>query len=82
MDKRAAKCPLAAGTKTTVQRIPHTVHVDQHNIILDVLGGYSKGLERTVRVLVGRKRKEVLIKMQKSVLASSLQIARHFKIMT
>ena len=56
--------------------------IDQHNIILDVLGGYSKRLERTVWVLVGRKSKEVLIKMQKSVLASSSHIARHFKIMT
>ena len=56
--------------------------IDQHNIILDVLGGYSNGLERTVRVLVARKSKEVLIKMQKSMLASSLHIARHFKIMT
>ena len=44
------------------------------------MGGYSKGLERTVRVLVGRKSKEVLIKIQKLVLASSLHAARHFKI--
>ena len=44
--------------------------IDQDNIFLDVLGGYSKGLERTVEVLVGRKSKEVLVKMQKPVLIS------------
>ena len=54
----------------------------EDNIILDVLGGYSKGLEKTVRFLVGRKSKEVLIKMQKTVLASILHIACHFKITT
>ena len=86
MDNRAAKdqdktekyAPLRLELKQQFKGYS----IDQHNIILDVLGGYSKGLERTVRALVGRKSKEVLIKMQKSVLTSSLHIARHFKIMT
>lgn len=34
--------------------------IHQHNIILDVLGGYSKELKDTVRQLVGARSKDVL----------------------
>lgn len=56
--------------------------IHQHNIILDVLGGYSKELKDTVRQLVGARSKDVLLKMQKSVLSNSLHIARFFNITT
>ena len=56
--------------------------IHQHNIILDVLGGYYKELQDTVRQLVGARSKDVLPKMQKSVLLNSLHMARFFKIMT
>ena len=56
--------------------------IHQHDIILDVLGGYSKELEDTVRQLVGARGKDVLLKMQKSVLSDSLHITEFFKIMT
>ena len=46
------------------------------------VGGYSKDLESTIRTLTGSRRKQVLLKMQKAVLSSSLSIARHFKVMT
>ena len=55
----------------------------QFNIIMDVLGGYSKELESTIRSLVGVLRgREVLLKMQKGVLSQSLNIARYFKVLT
>ena len=57
--------------------------VKQFNIIMDALGGYSKELESRIRSLVGVPRgREVLLKMQKVVLSQSLNIARHFKVLT
>ena len=57
--------------------------VKQFNVVMDVLGGYSKELESTIRSLVGFSRgREVLLKMQKVVLSQSLNTARHFKVLT
>ena len=61
---------------TAIQRI------EQFNIIMDVLGGYSIELEEKVRKiskLVGRKDSQVLVKMQKAVILRTLNIARNFK---
>ncbi|CAH3139315.1 unnamed protein product [Porites lobata] len=55
--------------------------VKQFDILMDVLVGYSKELESTMRTLTGSRSKEVLLKMQKTVLSSSLSIARLFKVM-
>ena len=45
------------------------------NIIIDVLGGYSKELCSSVRDFLGAERsRECLRRMQKSVLSSSLNI--------
>ena len=48
--------------------------VEQFNVIIDVLGGYSKHLEKSVRKLLER--------MQKSVISNTLNIARTFNINT
>ena len=56
--------------------------VRQYNIIMDVLGGWSKEKEISVRSLVGRKTTQVLEKMQKAVLSATLNIARTFKVVT
>ena len=57
--------------------------INQVNIIIDVLGGYSKELYSSVRDLLGAKRsRECLRRMQKSVLSSSLNIARSFKVLS
>ena len=53
--------------------------LEQFNIIMDVLGGYSTELEEKMRELVGRKGSQVLVKMQKAVISSTLNIARTFK---
>ena len=57
--------------------------VHQYNIIMDVLGGWSKETEISVRSLVGRKTTQVLEpRMQKAVLSATLNIARTFKVVT
>ena len=56
--------------------------VHQYNIIMDVLGGWSKETEISVRSLVGRKATQVLEKMQKAVLLATLNIVRTFKVVT
>ena len=57
--------------------------VEQYNVIIDVLGGYSKHVEKSVRKLLGARARGVLIeRMQKSVILKTLNIARTFKINT
>ena len=56
--------------------------ITQINIVMDVLGGFSKGLRCSMREILGAKRsRDVLGRMQKSVLSSSLNIARTFKVL-
>ena len=61
------------------ERYPgYTVH--QYKIIMDVLGGWSRTMQEGLRKLLGEKTKDVLRNMQKSVVSSTLNIARMFKI--
>ncbi|XP_068737747.1 uncharacterized protein [Montipora capricornis] len=53
--------------------------VQQCNIIIDALGGWSKDVEETMKKLVGARSKCVLEKMQKATISYSLHIARYFK---
>ena len=61
------------------QRYP-VYEINQCNVILDVLGGWSKDLDVTLQKLVGSKDKGVLKKMQKACLTGTLNIARTFKV--
>jgi len=54
--------------------------IKQYNIIIDALGGCSKEVEQNVKDIVGDKFEIILRQMQKSILTSSLHIARHFKL--
>ena len=54
--------------------------VKQCNIIMDVLGGWCRSLEVTLKELVGSKSKGVLHNMQKAVLSGTLNIFRTFKV--
>lgn len=54
--------------------------VNQYNIIMDVLGGCSKEVERNIKEFVGDKCESIMHQMQKEILASSLHIARMFKL--
>ena len=53
--------------------------VQQCNIIIDAMGGWSKELEQTMKKLLGARSKGVLKKMQKATISYSLHIARTFK---
>lgn len=53
----------------------------QHNIIIDVLGGYSQDHTKILEQLVGNRYRSVAAQMQKSVITSSLHIARSFKVL-
>ncbi|PFX16671.1 hypothetical protein AWC38_SpisGene19040 [Stylophora pistillata] len=58
-------------------------NIIQYNIIIDVLGGYSKDLKKSVRELVGSERSTaVLGRMQKSVVSSSLKIFESHELKT
>ena len=55
--------------------------VSQHNIIMDVLGGYSKDVRKSIKCLVGDRCDLVLKQTQKAMLSCTLNIARNFKIL-
>ena len=54
--------------------------VNQYNIIIDVLGGCSKEVEKNIKELVVDKCESIMRQMQKAILSSSLHIARMFKL--
>ena len=53
--------------------------VEQYNIITDVLGGWSRDVDLTMRKLFGSKGYDILRRMQKATISSSLNIVRTFK---
>ena len=61
------------------QRYPE-YRVRQFNIIVDVLGGYSRDVRKALKELVGDKSDTIALQIQKSVITSSLNIARRFKL--
>ena len=56
--------------------------VEQYNVIIDVLGGWSRDLDTTMRKMLGPRRRDVLLSMQRAVISSTLNIARTFKVIT
>ena len=63
------------------QQFP-TYTVKQFNIIIDVLGGWSREVDLAMRELFGTRGGDVLLRMQKAVISHSLNIARTFKVLT
>ena len=61
------------------QRYPE-YRVRQFNIIVDVLGGYSRDVRKALKELVGDKSDTIALQIQKSDITSSLNIARRFKL--
>ena len=56
--------------------------ITQYNIIIEVLGGWSKDFDATLQKLVGNRAKDVLSKKQKACLSGTLNIASVFKVVT
>ena len=72
-------------TKYSLLRLKQTnrypeCKVNQYNIIIDVLGGCSKGVEKNIKELVGDKCESIMRQRQKTILSSSSHIARMFKL--
>ena len=63
------------------QQFP-TYTVKQFNIIIDVLGGWSREVDLAMRELFGTRGGDVLLRMQKAVISHSLNNARTFKVLT
>ena len=66
-----------------IKRYPN-YKIVQLNVIMDVLGGcnWSKELEVQMNRIFGSRTLDILKRMQKAVLSSSLNIARTFKVIT
>ena len=64
-----------------IKRYPNYKMV-QLNVIMDVLGGWSKELEGQMNRIFDSRTLDILNRMQKAVLSSSLNIARTFKVIT
>ena len=56
--------------------------VEQCNIIIDVLGGWSRDVDLTMRKLFGSSGYDVLRRIQKATISSSLNIVRAFNVAT
>ena len=64
-----------------IKRYPN-YKIVQLNVIMDVLGGWSKELEVQMNRIFGSRTVDILKRMQKAALSSSLNIARTFKVIT
>ena len=64
-----------------IKRYPNYKMV-QLNVIMDLLGGWSKEIEVQMNRIFGSRTLDILKRMQKAVLSSSLNIARTFKVIT
>ena len=53
--------------------------VEQYKVKIDVLGGYSNHLEKSVRKLLGARARSVFERMQRSIISNTLNIARTFR---
>ena len=75
-EKTIKYAPLRAELK---ERCPG-YQVTQYNIIIDVLGGYSREVKQALKKLVGDRSNSIAFKMQTSALSNSLRIAKSVKI--
>ena len=55
--------------------------ITQYNIVMNILGGWSTSIEVSLSQSLGDKCKEVLKRMQRSIMWSSLKIVQTFKVL-
>ena len=53
--------------------------IRQYNIIIDVLGGWSREVDEAMTELFGARGGEILLRMQKAVISHTLNITRTLK---
>ena len=49
--------------------------VEQYNVIIDILAGWSRDLDNTMRKMLGPRARDVLLRIQRAVISSTLNIA-------
>ena len=54
--------------------------IKQYNIVIDVLGGYSRDLSQVLRDLVEEASSKVALRMHMSVITSTLHVTHYVKI--
>ena len=54
--------------------------VEQYSVIIDLLGGCSKPIEKSLGKLLGARARGLLERMQKSAISNTFNIARTFEI--
>ncbi|XP_068689787.1 uncharacterized protein [Montipora capricornis] len=81
--KCAEKTSKYARLRYELRRRYPVYKIEQHNIIIDALGGSSRSVKESLRQLVGSGRcNSVLRNMQKAVVSTSLNIARTLKVLS
>ena len=80
-EKDAEKTTKYGSLRWELQQRYPDYRVTQFNIIVDVLGGYSRDVRKALKELVGDKSDAIALQIQKSVITSSLNIARRFKLL-
>ena len=80
-EKDAEKTTKYGSLRWELQQRYPDYRVTQFNIIVDVLGGYSRDVTKALKELVGDKSDTIALQIQKSVITSSLNIARRFKLL-
>ena len=80
-EKDAEKTTKYGSLRWELQQRYPDYRVTQFNIIVDVLGGYSRDVRKALKELVGDKSDIITLQIQKSVITSSLNIARRFKLL-
>ena len=56
--------------------------IRQYNIIIDVLGGWSREVDEAMKELFGARGGEILLRMQRAVISNTLNITRTLKVMS
>ena len=79
-EKDAAKATKYGPLRWELEQRYPEYRVRQFNIIVDVLGGYSRDVRKALKELVGDKSDTIALQIQKLVITSSLNIARRLKL--
>ena len=77
--ERDGEDTVILSTNVGIEREKSWLASKQNDIIIDVLEGYSADLSQALKELVGEKSAIILQRMQRSVISSTLNIARSLK---
>ena len=64
------------------QQFPGYTIKQIYNIVIDVLGGWSREVDAAMKELFGSRGEDILCRMQKAVISHSLNIAHTLKVLS